>query len=101
MIDFGSRTPNPLAIPRCTVDQQGARPQDRIPRPDHRQLDLLLGRAMFHRFQQLYLGPRRQRQLARVHRIVFCVAGNDPLQLARIGYDHIMTQPLQFPADPG
>jgi hypothetical protein len=77
------------------------RPQDRIARPDDGQFRLLLGRAMFHRLKQPCIGARQQRQLARIHRIVVGVAGGDPLQVARIGHDDFVPQPLQLATDPG
>ena len=101
VIDLGRRKTKPLGETARAVDQQRARPQDRIPRPDHGQFRLLLGRAMLHRRQQPHIGPRQQRQLARIRRIVLGVAGGDPLQLARVGHDDFVTQPLQLAADPG
>jgi hypothetical protein len=61
----------------------------------------LLGRAMFYRCQQFHIGTGKPCQLARIGWIVLGIAAGDPLQFSRVGHDNLMTQPLQFPADPG
>ena len=98
---LGQAHTEPFGDAARTVDQQRARPQDRIARPDHGQFRLLFGRAMFHRRQQPRVGPRQQSQLARIHGIVLGVARGDPLQLAWVGHDDLVAQPLQLAADPG
>jgi hypothetical protein len=98
---LGQAPTEPFGDTARTVDQQRACPQNRIARPDHGQFRLLFGGAMFHRRQQPHVGPRQQGQLARIDGIVFGVARGDPLQLARIGHDDLVPQPLQLAADPG
>jgi hypothetical protein len=79
------------------IHQQRARPHQCVPRANHRQFRLLLGRAMLHRLQQI---PVRPRQLPRIVAIVLVVGQGDPLQLPRIGHDHFVPKLGELAGDP-
>jgi hypothetical protein len=95
------RSPYDFASPRAALTQSCARPHQTGSRPDPAQIRLRLHAAVLHRIQPLGIDPGQPRQRLRIQPIVFLAALPDQPHLARIGYDHLVSQFAQQAAHPG
>jgi hypothetical protein len=83
------------------IDEERARPDQRIAGPQLGEIGLGLGPAVVDRLEQRGIKPPESGQGLGIHPITLAVAAIDESQLARVGHQHLVPEALEQAAHPG